>query len=205
MGFVFAIIISIISSISSIVFTLKMYNGLKLMYEQDLVGANYVQTARIILLNIENTQKTFLLNENGKDSAKIIENIYALKKNFYDLIMRADPLFSSRLGKIYFSDATASIEKYFQIIDRLIEANKNNRKKSISISLNEANMAYKDLDAKLDRLDNIKQKKNLKFYSTAIIIFQTNLILIILILLISMIIRIYIYNRQKKNIDKLKH
>ena len=201
-GFIFAMSVTIISSITSIYYTLHILNALKNMYELDVVGANYTQKAIVNRLNIENELKTIILNDKNESIEKNIDNIKSFKNDFFDNMEKAEPLFTSDTGKKYFKDAKISADKYFKIIDAFLIDSSQDKKKSALKSLKESSKVGKDLHQKLDGLDNFKQRKNLNFDSTIIIIFQTNLLIIVSILLISIIIRIVLYINQKKQIKR---
>jgi hypothetical protein len=169
------------------------------MYENDLLGANYIQISRIALVNIENSQKTLLISESGKDIEKNIQKIQYFEQELMGNIMRADPLFGSPKGKVYITEAAKSARAYITIIAKIIDLNSaNQKKKALSISLNEANIASGKLDHLLDRMDDYKQEKNLKFYSTSVFVYKANLAISFLLLTGSVIIRIIFYRKQKK-------
>jgi len=197
--FIFTMSVTLIGSISSIYYTQNVYNGLKSMYENDLLGANYIQISRIALVNIENSQKTLLISESGKDIEKNIQKIQYFEQELMGNIMRADPLFGSPKGKVYITEAAKSARAYITIIAKIIDLNSaNQKKKALSISLNEANIASGKLDHLLDRMDDYKQEKNLKFYSTSVFVYKANLAISFLLLTGSVIIRIIFYRKQKK-------
>jgi hypothetical protein len=202
-GFIFALTITVIGSLSSIYFTVNISNGIRNMYENDLAGANYIQSARIDLLNIENEQKIILLDENNASIEKNIGIMMSYKNQFNGHMKKAEPLFASKAGRKYFDDAMLSSDNYFKIIDEFLDDLKKDKKKAVMLTLTEVNNISLELDQKLDRLDNYKQTKNLNSYSTVSIIFQTNLLIIVLILLISIIIRIYLFINQKKQIKEM--
>jgi hypothetical protein len=202
-GFIFALSVTIISSISSIYFTLHISNSLKNMYELDIAGAHFIQKALVNRLNSGNELKIILLDEKNESEQRKIDNIISYKNEFLKNMENAEPLFSSDTGKKYFKDAKISSEKYFKIIDALLSVIKDGKKETVLKSLKSETKAGLDLDQKLERMDNLKQRKNLKFYSTLIIILQTNLLIIVSILLISIVVRILFFIKQKKIIKHM--
>lgn len=191
--------VTVIGSISSIYYTQNMYNGLKSMYENDVLGANYIQISRIALINIENSQKALLISEAQEDIEKHIENIKSFEKELTENIYQADPLFNGPKGKTNIIEAENSAKSYISIIEKIIDLHKSNQKKrAVSVSLFDANSAYSNLDQLLNRMDDYKQEKNLKFYSTSVFVYKVNLCISFFLLLGSVIIRIIFYNKQKK-------
>jgi hypothetical protein len=197
--FIFTMGVTLISSISSIYYTQNLYNGLKSMYENDLLGANYIQISRIALINVENYQKTLLISETTKDIEKSVERIKYFEHELLGNIFQADPLFNTPNGKIYINEAEVSAKTYISIVDRIIALHKSRQKNSaVSVSMNDANTAYSKLDALLNRMDDYKQEKNIKFYSTSVTVYKINLVVIFILFVGSVIIRIIFYKNQKK-------
>lgn len=198
-GFIAAIIITIISSVSSILYTQNLYNGLK-VNENDQMGANYILDARIDLLKIEQNHKNLLICDDTKASAAYLAQINSLKSGILLDLNKADPTFLHKKGREFLEDAKKLSDNYMKDLDHLISLVKMNSIASARrFSLTYVSSNYTQLDSVLNRMDNFKQDRNLQFYKTVIVIYQINLSIMIMILITTLTARVLLFvNRRKK-------
>lgn len=194
-GFIFALIVTIASSFSSIIYTQNLYNGLKTMYQKDILGANTVQKARYDLLSCDNCLKSIMLRSQLKqDVAQELNQLSKSRASFLTNLDKADPLFKGRKSQELLNNTRATSAEYFKLVDLILTQLQSTPEfETEEISLNETEAVFQKAEALLRKMDNLKQNRNLSFYKTTLIVYQTNIAILGIVLALSIAVRVALY------------
>lgn len=195
-----ALVISIITSINVINYTNNLHDDLKTMYEKDIIGQSYIQTARVNLIYIySETKNLFLLNDDEIDPQVVKIRYY--ENGFREYLSSSRPLFYSEKARGLFISVDAAYSEYRILLDETIRSFKDNKKETAkNILLNDLKIRNERLDNLLNKLDVIKQENDLKYYKKIVLEHEITIVVTILLLVGTIVIRILLFlsNRNKR-------
>ncbi|MDD5672721.1 MAG: MCP four helix bundle domain-containing protein [Chitinivibrionales bacterium] len=177
-GLAAALVVSLISSISSIMYVAGLSSSLQTMYERDLLGQNYVQSARIRLLSMDKEARNlFLMGADGHRQT-IIDKISTARLDVAQLLKQSGPMYPGRRSAPLHRETDAAFSACTTTIGSLVDLSLHGQSdRGLRVLRGELSDRFGHLDSLLDSLDNIKQRrdirvlKNIHFQLTASIIF----------------------------------
>jgi hypothetical protein len=188
-GFIIAVAIAIIGGINTIRYVYIMQNDLRSWYENDLLGQNSIQVARINLMNIDRDLKALLLSRDPAKMKATTKNISRHRSNFIKQIEIARALFTSPKDMRYIKTSLSLSNEYLGMLDRIMASNNAARTAEIARTNADMSAKFEKIDAVMDKLDDIKQEKDLRIFRTIISQNEITMGISVLILVITIIIR----------------
>jgi Four helix bundle sensory module for signal transduction len=200
-GFITAIIIAIISSINTILFINRMQNDLQTMYEKDLIGQNNIQIARVNLIYLDREIKELILQKDYEAQNKSLDNINGYRQNILEHISIAEPTYTGR-NKQFFKEMKNTHDDYMKLLESNIYKIKELKNAKVAAEIinidNEMKTNFVKLDNLLNRLDDIKQQKDIRIYKNIIVTNNITLIITILVLFGTIGVRFILYLIDKR-------
>jgi methyl-accepting chemotaxis protein len=164
------------------------------MYSQELLGLSIMKDANISLIYIDRASKNLLLTSIAEDRIKYIDRIEKYKKEYQEQFNKAKPLFHTEKGKEAIARITRLWEDMLPALDKVVALNRNEeieaKRDSVTLSLGLAREKVDALDTALDDLGNIKEDNAQKLAASTMEIFQTNRIILIVIVCGSILLGI---------------
>jgi hypothetical protein len=188
-GFMIAVVIAVIGSISTIRYIYVMQQDLRTWYEKDLVGQNSVQIARVNLLNLDRDLKVLLLAGGSGKMESTMSNIRRHRDNFITQIATARPLFTSKRDSRYIESVFRLSKEYLDKLNAIMVSSDAARLQEISRNYADMSAKFDEIDRVLDKLDDIKQEKDLQVFRTIISQNEITMGITMVILVITIIVR----------------
>jgi len=162
------------------------------MYTQELLGLSTMKDANTSLIYIDRASKNLLLASTREERAQYLRNIEKYRKEYQEQFNKAKPLFYTEKGKEAINHITRLWEDMLPVLDKLIALNKNEeletKRDSVALSMGLAREKIDAVDTALDELGQIKEDNARKLADSTLHIFQTNRMLLIVIVTCSMLL-----------------
>jgi hypothetical protein len=198
-GLVIAIAISLVGNLLTIQYIFTLQNDLESMFNTDLIGQNYVQTARIKLLTInKEINKLFLLTDfDAKGLAT--EKILVYRRDTEALLAKSKPFFRQRKSSLLLTEATKLFAECSAAIDSAVAISKSENKGAEADAItDQVKTQFERLDAQLAELDQLKIKHDLRLFRNIDYQLSVSIVFTTIALVITIGIRILMYRRKKK-------
>jgi methyl-accepting chemotaxis protein len=197
-GFLTAIVVALVTSVFSFVNISTLENNLQLMYEQEFKGQNIIQTAQIRLYLIEKEIKNLYLVGDQAEIDESISKILTFRTDISRQLGRAKPLFNTQSGKDQFAFAGRVFRECSALMDNAIKDYKAQKlEATASVVLEEINSKFEVLDNILEKLNQMKQKSDLRIYQEIKTQLELSLAVILLTLLATIATKIVVYRRKR--------
>lgn len=196
-GLCTAIGIALVTNILTVRYIYSLQTDLQSMYGQDLIGQNYIQTARIKLLTIGKEMGTLFLLKDDREKAVIIRNISADKREVESYIRKSAPMYRSKKGKVVFRNATRMISECSSIIDTLVDLSRSGSTgRAAGIILGAMENGFANADSALYKLDIMKMKHDIRLYRSIDYQLTLSVVFTFLTLLFTIAVKLFIYKRK---------
>lgn len=196
-GLFTAIGIALVTNILTVRYIYSLQTDLQSMYGQDLIGQNYIQTARIKLLTIGKEMSTLFLLKDDREKAAVIRNISEDKREVESYVRKSAPMYRSKKGKVVFRNATRMISECSSIIDTLIDLSRSGSiGRAAGIILGAMENGFANADSALDKLDNMKMKHDIRLYKSIDYQLTLSVVFTLLTLLFTIAVKLFIYKRK---------
>jgi len=196
--FFVAILLALLSSINTLYYTNDFYHDLKIMYEKDWIGQNHIQIARVYLLYSERELNHLLLAKSIREKETALSNISRFKQNFTENINIAEPLYYGTNGKRIINEMKDVYNEYFRLVDSVAEHHSFSIENREIPALKDLMLKFDQLDNLLNKLDDLKQEKDLRIYKKIIDEQEYIMTISVLVLIGTIIFRIIILIQNKK-------
>ena len=200
-GFMIAVVIAVVGSASTIRYVYVMQKDLRMWYEKDLVGQSSVQIARVNLLNLDRDLKVLLLAGGPGKMESTMKNIRRHRDIFITQMDTARPLFTSKRDSRYIESVFRLSKEYLDKLDMVMNSSDATRLQEISRNYAGMSAKFEEIDRVLDKLDDIKQEKDLQVFHTIISQNELTMAVSLIILVISIIVRTIHLSVVKKRIS----
>jgi GNAT superfamily N-acetyltransferase len=200
LGLFSAIVIALISSVVTIKYIASLQSDLQSMYGQDLIGRNYVQTARIRLLSLENDiGGLFLLSDStARDSAA--ETVFKQRTTLEGLLKKAKPLYRTKRSAAWIANATKLFAECGVLIDSAVTLSKSDRKSNgYALYFGKIRKHFEKIDKWLSNLDEIKLRNDIKKYRAIDYGLTISIVFTLATLLATIIFKIFAFRRTRRN------
>lgn len=197
-GLIIAIAFLLVSNILTVVYIWSLQGNLQTMFEKDLLGQNYVQTARIKLLTISNGMNSLFHLEDPKEKSDAVDAILSQKTEL-DFYLKKSV---SRGRSSKATGIAAEIDKAFgecrTVIDTLIQMSKSDISEgAFAIILGDMKNRFEAFDRLLYKLDNIKLKHDIKIYRNIDYQLTISIVFTLVTLLITIGYKLFVFRRTK--------
>ena len=203
-GFIIAVIFMLFSSINTLRYVYSMQRDLRTWYEKDLVGQNSIQIARVNLLNLDRDLKVLQIERSPDETRKSLLNIKKHRDTFIRQMAIARPLFTSKTALEQLEFVYRLSKDYLKILDSIMQHHDSDRVHALLLSYGDITARFEEIDKELDKLDDLKQEKDLQVFQN--IIGQNEIMMAISfsVLIGSIIFRIFQYSAIKKKYRSMK-
>jgi methyl-accepting chemotaxis protein len=164
------------------------------MYTKELLGLSAIEEANISLVYLDRASKNMLLSSTLEERTKYMDRIEKYKKEFLDNFEKAKPLFWTEKGKEGIARVGRVWEDFLPVLGKVVELSKNEnleaKRDSVTMSLGVARDKVDAVDTAIDELVSIKGKNAAKHAEMSQEIYQSNRIILIVIVAGSMVLGI---------------
>jgi hypothetical protein len=165
-GLIVAIVITLVSNILTVVFIQSLQNDLQSMYKEDLIGQNYIQSARIALFSLNKEISQLFLAKDQNARNVVIEKITTGKHEFESLLRKSRHLY--RAKKRRGADCQRS-PHVFRMQDRHRYTGRavgplSRGKKASGLITGPLDERFRKVDSLLESLDNYKKKHDISLF-----------------------------------------
>ncbi len=198
-GLVVAVVIALIANLSTIQYIFSLQNNLEGMFKTDLIGQNYIQTARIKLLSINKDINNLFLLTDVDEKYLVTEKILTHKREVGELIAKSKPFYGTKKSSRLVGEAGASFAECAITIDSLIALSKSEATgEAVDVITGPMKHEFETLDSLLGYLDGVKQRHDIRVYKNIDYQLTISIIFTLVALVITIGVRIFVFRSQKK-------
>jgi hypothetical protein len=198
-GFVVAIVVSLFSSVSSVVYIHSLKNDLQKMYLGEFLGQNFIQTARIKLIAINKDMLSALLVTNSSEKSKVIDRIETNKRDLTLLYGKSRLSYRSKRINSLIRDVGASQTECTRMVDTVVDLVKMNRKdEAYRLLSGKLKDRFAEEDSLLSKIDNLKQSHDIKVYKNINYQLSISILFTLVALVFAIGFRIFVFRNRKK-------
>jgi GNAT superfamily N-acetyltransferase len=195
-----AIVVALVTSVGTIRYTTNLQRDLQSMYGNDLVGQNYLQTARITLLTLENDINILFLLPDSPARDSIAREIAQKRSTIDNLLKKAKPLSRSKRGTAVITTTMKLFaESDAQIDSAIVFTKKNEKRKGSAAGLTgDIRKRFAKIDASLNRIDQYKLKRDATKYRTINFTLTVSILFTVVTLIMTVFFKIFSFHRARK-------
>ncbi|HMD67809.1 MAG TPA: MCP four helix bundle domain-containing protein [Chitinivibrionales bacterium] len=194
-----AVAIALIANVSTIQYIFSLQNNLEGMFKTDLIGQNYIQTARIKLLSINKDLNNLFLLTDVDEKYLVTEKILTHKREVGYLIAKSKPFYGTKKSARLVGEAGASFADCAITIDSLIVLSKTEATvEAVDVITGPMKHEFETLDSLLGYLDGVKQRHDIRLYKNIDYQLTISIIFTLVALVITIGVRIFVYQNAKK-------
>ena len=198
-GLVVAVVIALIANLSTIQYIFSLQNNLEGMFKTDLIGQNYIQTARIRLLSINKDINNLFLLTDVDEKYLVTEKILSHKREVGELIAKSKPFYGTKKSARLVGEAGATFTECVTTIDSLIVLSKaEETNEAVNVITGPMKHEFETLDSLLGYLDGVKQRHDIRLYKNIDYQLTISIIFTLVALVITIGVRIFVFRSQKK-------
>ncbi len=198
-GLVIAVAIALVANISTIQYIASLQNDLEVMFNSDLIGQNYIQSARIKLLSIGKDVNNLFLLTDTDEKYVVTERILTYKREVESLLVKSKPFYRTRKSAQLVAEAGTAFAECAVIIDSLIALSKSGAaREALDIITGEMKNGFGKLDDRLSYLDGVKLRHDMKVFKNIDYQLSISIIFTVVALVTTVIMRILVYRRRKR-------
>lgn len=198
-GLVVAVVIALAANISTIQYIASLQNDLEMVFNTDLVGQNYIQTARIKLLSVNKDINNLFLLTDADEKYLTSERILTFKSDVETLLSKAKPYYRTKKSARLVAEAASSFAECAVTIDSLVALSKSEAdSEAMGIITGYMKHEFEMLDERLSYLDGMKLRHDMKLFKDIDYQLTLSIILTLVALVITIATRIFVYRSQKK-------
>jgi hypothetical protein len=202
-GLIIAIVISLAVNIMSIQYIYSLQGSLQSMFKTDLIGQNYVQTARIKLLTIDKELNNLFLLQDPDDRDVAINQILANRHELEALIGKSKPFFRAKKSTVVVQNAGLALAQCSATMDTLISLSKNaDASGALDIISGPMKDRFGKLDEMLKTLDAIKQRHDLRMFKNIDYSLTISIVATVVSLVITIGFRLFLFRKRRTKIQK---
>jgi hypothetical protein len=197
-GLVIAIAISLVGNLLTIQYIFTLQNNLETMFNTDLIGQNYIQSARINLLTINKEINKLFLVSDLDEKYLVTEKILTGRRDVETLLAKSKPFFGSKRSGLLLADATKLFSECGATIDSLIALSKSGATTdAVVIITGQMKTQFERLDGQLGNLDQIKMRHDLRVFRNIDFQLTVSIVFTAVALAITVGVRVFMYRRRK--------
>jgi Four helix bundle sensory module for signal transduction len=198
-GLVIAIAISLVGNLLTIQYIFTLQNNLETMFNTDLIGQNYVQSARIKLLTINKEINKLFLVSDLDEKYLVTEEILTCRRDVETLLAKSKPFFRARKSAQLLGEATTVFSECGATIDSLVVLSKSDATAdAVGIITGQMKTQFERLDGQLGSLDQIKMRHDLRVFRNIDFQLTVSIVFTAVALAITVGVRVFMYRRRKR-------
>jgi hypothetical protein len=202
-GLVIAVAITLVVNISTIQYILSLQNNLEAMFNTDLIGQNYIQSARIKLLSIDKDINNLFLLIDLDEKCVATERILTNKHNVEALLAKSKPFYRTRKSSQLVGEAGKLFAECEITIDSLIALSKSGATgEAIGIITGEMKNKFETLDDRLNYLDGLKLRHDIKVFKDIDYQLSISIIFTVIALVITIGVKLFMYRKKRRPAGK---
>jgi hypothetical protein len=164
-GLIVAIVITLVSNILTVVFIQSLQNDLQSMYKEDLIGQNYIQSARIALFSLNKEISQLFLAKDQNARNVVIEKITTGKHEFESLLRKSRHLYRAKKDAALIVNVRRTFSECKTDIDTLVVLSAlEQREKASGLITGPLDERFRKVDSLLESLDNYKKKHDISLF-----------------------------------------
>jgi hypothetical protein len=202
-GLVIAVVIALAVNISTIMYIASLQNDLQAMLNTDLIGQNYIQSARIKLLSIDKDINNLFLLIDLDEKYVATERILTNKREVEALLAKSKQFYRSRKNIQLVGEAGKLFAECAITIDSLIALSKSGATgEAIGIITGYMKNEFETLDDRLNYLDGLKQRHDIKIFKNIDYQLSISIIFTVIALVITIGIKLFMYRKKRWSVGK---
>jgi len=196
-GLVIAVAVSLVTNVMTIGYIISLQNDLQSLFQRNLLGQNNVQAAEVKALSLENRLERLVISRDPG----MVDTIKADTRAMEQLLIKAKPLYHhSRRGAALLTAVTRDFtqsEKTFDTLIALVRAGESTAALAAVEESLEGRIA--SIDRQLDRLDDIKQRRDIKVFKGIDYQLSISVLFTILAVIGTIGLRLFLFRRKRKS------
>lgn len=210
-GFIFAVIVAVLSGINTIMYVKDFSNDMSWMRDNEIAGRNYILKSKIYLRDLDVEIKNLIISEDEIMKNNSVSGVKKAETGLINNLKRARPLFYSKTGKQLIDKSLASAGSLSRESDLIISLAANKEKKeAVKTVFGNFRSETLALDELLSKLENIKAANDSAIYKKLISSQKITILIVIIVLALTVLFRIVlvVYDHKtsrRKKIQKDQH
>jgi hypothetical protein len=197
-GLVTAVVIALAVNISTIQYIMSLQNNLETMFNTDLIGQNYIQSARIKLLSINKDINNLFLLIDLDEKYVATDRILTNKRDVEALLVKSKPFYRTKKSSQLVAEAGKLFAECAITIDSLIGLSKSGATgEAIGIITGYMKTEFETLDDRLSYLDGLKLKHDIKVFKNIDYQLSISIIFTVIALVITIGVKIFMYRKNR--------
>jgi hypothetical protein len=197
-GLVTAVVIALAVNISTIQYIMSLQNNLETMFNTDLIGQNYIQSARIKLLSINKDINNLFLLIDLDEKYVATDRILTNKREVAELLAKSKPFYRAKKSSQLVAEAGRLFAECATTIDSLIGLSKSGATgEALGIITGEMKNKFETLDDRLNYLDGLKQRHDIKIFKNIDYQLSISILFTLIALVITIGIKIFMYRKNR--------
>jgi hypothetical protein len=197
-GLVIAVAIALAVNISTIQYIASLQNDLEIMFNSDLIGQNYIQSARIKVLSIDKDINNLFLLADTDEKYLVTERILTHTREVEALLGKSKPFYRTRRSAQLVAEAATSFAECARTIDSLIVLSKSGAAgEALALITGQMKNGFEKLDDRLSYLDGVKLRHDMKVFKNIDYQLSISIIFTVVALVATIGLRIFVYRRRK--------
>jgi tetrahydromethanopterin S-methyltransferase subunit B len=202
-GLVIAVVIALIANLSTIQYIISLQNNLETMFNTDLIGQNYIQSARIKLLSINKDINNLFLLIDLDEKYVATDRILTHKREVAELLAKSKPFYRAKKSSQLVAEAGKLFAECAITIDSLIGLSKSGATgEALGIITGEMKNKFETLDDRLNYLDGLKQRHDIKVFKNIDYQLSISIIFTVIALVITIGVKLFVYRKKRRSIGK---
>ena len=198
-GLVVAVAIALAANISTIQYIASLQTDLEVVFNTDLVGRNYIQTARMKLLSVNKDINNLFLLADTTEKVLATERILAGKSGVEAMLAKAKPYYRTKKSARLVAEAASLFAECAGTIDSLVDLSKSEADgEAVGIISGPLKHEFESLDERLGYLDGMKLRHDMGLFRNIDYQLTLSIIVTLVALVITIGTRIFVYRSQKK-------
>jgi hypothetical protein len=193
-----AIVFLLASSILTVRYISSLQGDLQTMFEKDLLGQNYVQTARIRLLTIDKEINTLFLLKDAKVKNDAVDAVMSHRTELEFYLKKAAPYSRSKRERRLVAEIDAAFLECKATIDTLLYLSKNDgSERATALILGDMKKRFEKFDGLLDKVDDIKLKHDIRIYRNIDYQLTISIVFTLATLLVTIGYKVFVYRKNR--------
>jgi hypothetical protein len=193
-GVVIVIIFSLIGNLATVQYIYSLQNDLQHLYKNDLIGQNYIQSARIELFSIDQDLNHLFLAKDTLTKNNALTHIASHTDDLKLLLKKSKSLYHSRKGRLLLEKTGPVMQECQRTIDTLVSLSRQEETdKASGIIFGAMKDRFGKLDSMLDNLDNIKVKHDITLYKNIDYGLTISILFTVIMLVLTIVFKIFNY------------
>lgn len=198
-GLVVAVVIALAVNISTVQYIASLQTDLEVVFNTDLVGRSYIQTARMKLLSVNKDINNLFLLTDTNEKYLATERILASKRDVETMLAKAKPYYRTRKSARLVAQADSLFAECEITIDSLVALSQSGADShAVEIITGYMKHEFEKLDDQLGYLDGLKLKRDARLFKDIDYQLTISIIVTLVALVFTIGVRIFVYRSTKK-------